>query len=104
AVRAEPVLRTIAFMKLTEWLASRNISRVEFARRIGLSPSAVTQLCNNEEAWLARETAEVILREKNGQVTPNDFMPRPSVADAESAAAASVSDVIEAFSRGEMVI
>jgi len=61
-------------MKLTEWLTTNNVSRVEFARRTRLSPSAVTQLCNNDGAWLSRETAEVIFRETRGQVTPNDFM------------------------------
>src|SRR6185295_1580748 len=90
-------------MKLTEWLSSQNISRVEFARRVGLSPSAVTQLCNNEGAWLSRETAETIFRETQGQVTPNDFMSLDPKDGAE-AKPASVAETIEAFGRGEMVI
>lgn len=91
-------------MKLTDWLNSQNVSRVDFARRTGLSPSAVTQLCNNEDAWLSRETAEVIFRETRGAVTPNDFMPPVGRKDGEEARAASVPEAIEGFARGEMVV
>lgn len=91
-------------MKLTDWLTSHNVSRVEFARRAGLSPSAVTQLCNNEGAWLSRETAEVIFRETNGQVTPNDFMSPAGPLNEEGMRAASVPETIEAFANGGMVI
>jgi 3,4-dihydroxy 2-butanone 4-phosphate synthase/GTP cyclohydrolase II len=91
-------------MKLTDWLTANNISRVEFARRTRLSPSAVTQLCNNDGAWLSRETAEVIFRETRGQVTPNDFMSPPEPPGEADLRAASVPEVIEAFGRGELVI
>ncbi|MEQ1753204.1 MAG: 3,4-dihydroxy-2-butanone-4-phosphate synthase [Micropepsaceae bacterium] len=90
-------------MKLTDWLQSQSITRVDFARRTGLSPSAVTQLCNNEDAWLSRETAGIILRETGGAVTPNDFMPTPEE-DVSQTAPATVPEAIEAFSRGEMII
>src|SRR5262245_54521193 len=91
-------------MRLTDWLTANGISRVDFARRTGLSPSAVTQLCNNGDAWLSRETAEVIYRETKGQVTPNDFMPPLGALTGEGAVAASVPEAIEAFARGEMII
>lgn len=91
-------------MKLTDWLTAHGISRVDFARRTGLSPSAVTQLCNNNDAWLSRETAEIIVRETKGQVTPNDFMPQPAAPDGADLRAASVPEAIEAFARGAFVI
>jgi 3,4-dihydroxy 2-butanone 4-phosphate synthase / GTP cyclohydrolase II len=91
-------------MKLTDWLTANNISRVEFARRTRLSPSAVTQLCNNDGAWLSRETAEVIFRETRGQVTPNDFMSPLEPPGEADLRASSVPAVIEAFGRGELVI
>ncbi len=62
-------------MKLAEWLSRNGVSRVEFARRIGVTPGAITQLCNSDQAWLSRDTAEVIARETRGAVTPNDFLP-----------------------------
>jgi 3,4-dihydroxy 2-butanone 4-phosphate synthase / GTP cyclohydrolase II len=91
-------------MKLSDWLNANNISRVEFARRTHLSPSAVTQLCNNNGAWLSRETAEVIFRETKGQVTPNDFMTPLAPPGEADLRAASVPEAIEAFGRGEMII
>jgi len=91
-------------MKLTDWLTTNNVTRVEFARRTRLSPSAVTQLCNNDGAWLSRETAEVIFRETRGQVTPNDFMSPLEPPGESDLRASSVPEVIEAFGRGEMVI
>lgn len=94
----------ISPMKLSEWLTLNNVSRVEFARRAGLSPSAVTQLCNHDGAWLSRETAEVIVRETKGLVTPNDFMaPVAAPADGELRAA-SVAEAVEAFASGELVV
>lgn len=91
-------------MKLSEWLSVHNVSRVEFARRTRLSPSAVTQLCNNEAAWLSRETAEVIFRETNGAVTPNDFMSPFAPASEDELRPATVAEAIKAFAKGEFVI
>src|SRR5215212_2281257 len=88
-------------MKLAEWLSRNRISRVEFARRMGLTPGAVTQLCNNEHAWMSRETAELIARETRGAVTPNDFL---AVAVQEAGMPHSVTEALEAFARGEIVI
>lgn len=88
-------------MKLAEWLSRNGVSRVEFARRIGVTPGAITQMCNSEQAWLSRDTAELITRETRGAVTPNDFLP-PSAQ--EALMPNSVTDAIEAFARGEIVI
>src|SRR5918998_5206331 len=87
-------------MKLAEWLARQNVSRVAFARRIGVTPGAVTQLCNNRAAWMSRETAELIARETRGAVTPNDFIPSAGGAAMPNP----VTDAVEAFARGEIVI
>ncbi|MGV6871301.1 3,4-dihydroxy-2-butanone-4-phosphate synthase [Pseudochelatococcus sp. B33] len=95
-------------MKLAKWLDTNGVSRVEFARRIGVSPAAVTQLCNNSAGWLSRETAELVLRETRGAVTPNDFLGAPCglrESDLqESLMSQSVQETIEAFGRGEIVI
>jgi 3,4-dihydroxy 2-butanone 4-phosphate synthase/GTP cyclohydrolase II len=88
-------------MKLADWLLRHGISRVAFARRIGLTPGAVTQLCNNDHAWMSRETAELIARETRGAVTPNDFL---ESARREASMLHSVTEAIEAFARGEIVI
>ncbi|HEY8382898.1 MAG TPA: 3,4-dihydroxy-2-butanone-4-phosphate synthase [Microvirga sp.] len=88
-------------MRLADWLSRKRISRVEFARRIGITPGAVTQLCNNESVWLSRETAELIARETRGAVTPNDFLPTPLK---EALMPHSVTEAVEAFARGEIVI
>jgi 3,4-dihydroxy 2-butanone 4-phosphate synthase/GTP cyclohydrolase II len=90
-------------MKLMDWLSRHGVSRAEFARRIGLTPGAVTQLCNNEAAWLSRETALLIVRETRGAVTPNDFLVNKSGAK-EAFVADSVVEAIEAFGRGEIVV
>ena len=61
-------------MKLAAWLKAKGVSRADFARSIGVSPGAVTQFCNQDRAWISRETATLILKETNGAVTPNDFL------------------------------
>ena len=88
-------------MKLAEWLSRNGISRVEFARRIGVTPGAITQMCNSDHAWLSRDTAEMIARETRGAVTPNDFLPSSLQ---EALMPNSVTEAIEAFARGEIVI
>jgi 3,4-dihydroxy 2-butanone 4-phosphate synthase/GTP cyclohydrolase II len=89
-------------MKLAEWLARNRVKRVDFARAIGVSPGAVTLICREDGAWVSRETAERIVGETRGAVTPNDFLnlhspERPPMSD-------SVNQAIEAFARGEIVI
>ncbi len=61
-------------MKLTQWLQQNRVKRVDFAKAIGVSPGAVTLICRDEGAWVSRETAERIVAETRGAVTPNDFL------------------------------
>ena len=91
-------------MKLGDWLKRNTVTRADFARRIGVSAGAVTLICREDGAWLSRETAERIVAETRGAVTPNDFLvhaPRPSKADDMLHPVAAA---IEAFRRGEIVI
>jgi 3,4-dihydroxy 2-butanone 4-phosphate synthase / GTP cyclohydrolase II len=88
-------------MKLAEWLTRNRIPRVQFARLVGLTPGAVTQLCNNDHAWMSRDTAALIARHTRGAVTPNDFLPS---AVKEALMPHSVNEAVEAFARGEIVI
>ena len=88
-------------MKLSDWLVQNRVKRVDFARRLGVSPGAVTLICRGERAWVSRDTAERIVAETGGAVTPNDFLnlntePR-SMSD-------SVNATLEAFARGEIVV
>ena len=90
-------------MKLGDWLKRNQISRTDFARRIGVSPGAVTLICREHGSWLSRETAERIVAETSGAVTPNDFLattpPAPNGLDMLNP----VADAIEAFARGAIV-
>ena len=89
-------------MKLGDWLKRNQVSRADFARRIGVSPGAVTLICREHGSWLSRETAKRIVAETSGAVTPNDFLsspPAPMGLDMLNP----VADAIEAFARGEIV-
>lgn len=89
-------------MKLETWLRQNGMARSAFARLVGLSPASVTALCNDQSAWISRESAERIAAATNGAVTPNDFLglqgPREAVMQQN------VTQAIEAFARGEIVI
>ncbi len=98
-------------MRLADWLRDNGMARGDFARRIGLSPGAITQLCNNDAAWMSRETARQISRETRGAVTPNDFLGLTPILGRAAGAReemlmshASVIEAIEAFARGEIVV
>jgi 3,4-dihydroxy 2-butanone 4-phosphate synthase/GTP cyclohydrolase II len=91
-------------MKLSEWLNRHEVKRSEFARRIGVSPGAVTQICREDGAWPSRETAERIFVETGGSVTPNDFFKYSPSAERGSDMSNSVIETIEAFARGEIVV
>jgi 3,4-dihydroxy 2-butanone 4-phosphate synthase / GTP cyclohydrolase II len=89
-------------MKLGEWLRRNHVTRADFARRIGLSPGAVTLICREHGSWLSRETAERIVAETQGAVTPNDFLePAPPANGPDMLNP--VADAIQAFARGEIV-
>jgi 3,4-dihydroxy 2-butanone 4-phosphate synthase/GTP cyclohydrolase II len=89
-------------MKLDVWLRQNKIARSAFARQVDLSPASVTALCNDQSAWISRESAERIAAATRGAVTPNDFLglhgPR------EAAMSNTVAETIDAFARGEIVI
>jgi len=89
-------------MKLDTWLQQQGMARSAFARKVGLSPASVTALCNDQSAWISRESAERIAAATGGAVTPNDFLglqgPR------EATMSQNVTQAIDAFARGEIVI
>ena len=60
-------------MILAEWLKAKDIRRRDFAARIGVTPSAITDYCERG-VWPKKETMQAIVRETNGDVTPNDFL------------------------------
>ena len=91
-------------MKLAQWLEGHRIRRGDFARRIGVSPGAITLMCRGEGAWVSRETAERVLSETQGAVTPNDFLGLTSDTMRTSAMSRSVIEAIEAFAAGEIVV
>ena len=91
-------------MKLGEWLKRSGVSRAEFARRIGVTPGAVTLICREEGAWMSRETAQRIVVETQGAVTPNDLLPAAREARKGSDMHHPVMAAVEAFARGEIVI
>jgi 3,4-dihydroxy 2-butanone 4-phosphate synthase / GTP cyclohydrolase II len=90
-------------VKLDAWLKQNHMRRADFARRAGLSKGAVSQICNQGAAWVSRETAQIILRETAGAVTPNDFLEPEEVTEA-AGMSHSVIEAIEAIARGEIVI
>ncbi|WNJ91967.1 3,4-dihydroxy-2-butanone-4-phosphate synthase [Bosea sp. 685] len=89
-------------MKLDAWLQQNKIGRSAFARQVGLSPASVTALCNDLSAWISRESAERIAAATGGSVTPNDFL--GLVGPREAAMSSNVTQAIEAFARGDIVI
>ena len=91
-------------MKLGDWLKRNGVRRADFARRIRVSPGAVTLICRNEGAWLSRETAERIVAETHGEVTPNDFLLNPPRDRKGHDMHQPVTAAIEAFARGEIVV
>ncbi len=97
-------------MKLADWLRKSGVSRTEFSRRLGLTPGAVSQLCNQQSVWMSRETARSIARETGGAVTPNDFLPEVGLQDKMGGGQVnhqpthSVTQALEAIRRGEIVV
>jgi 3,4-dihydroxy 2-butanone 4-phosphate synthase / GTP cyclohydrolase II len=91
-------------MKLGDWLKRNSMTRADFARRIGVSPGAVTLICREHGSWLSRETAERIVAETLGAVTPNDFLNNAPPAHNGLDMFNPVVDAIQAFARGEIVV
>ncbi len=95
-------------MKLADWLTCNAVKRSAFARRIGVTPGAVTQMCG-AGAWVSRDTAELILRETAGSVTPNDFLsglfPLRAFDGVKTMSdQTAVMEAIEAIARGEIIV
>lgn len=88
-------------MTLTEWLMQQNLSRKDFARRIGVSAGAITQFCNDPRSWVSRDTALQIVEATGGAVTPNDFL---ALNSRSTPLLSTVTQAIEAVAKGEMVI
>jgi 3,4-dihydroxy 2-butanone 4-phosphate synthase / GTP cyclohydrolase II len=89
-------------MKLDQWLRQNKLSRSDFARSIEMSAASITALCNDDTAWISRESAERIAQATGGAVTPNDFLGLS--APREAFMPQSVTEAVEAFARGEIVI
>jgi len=91
-------------MKLADWLVRNGVKRSDFARRIGVSPGAITQICREQGAWVSRETAEQILAQTSGAVTPNDFLALSPASRKGTEMSNNVTLAVEAFARGEIVV
>lgn len=94
-------------MKLAEWLSATGTKRSAFARQVGMSPASVTALCNDERAWVSRETAEKIAEATAHQVTPNDFLGLAASTrglPVTDNIQARVQSAVDAFARGEIVV
>ena len=64
----------------------------------------MTLICRGDGAWISRETAERIVAETQGGVTPNDFLLNPPADRKGYDMHQPVSAAIEAFARGEIVV
>lgn len=73
-------------MRLADWLDEKKIKRQDFAEKIGVSRSLVSQLCNGA-VWPGRDVAARISQETDGAVTANDFVERSDAAGSGEAAA-----------------
>ena len=60
-------------MNLSEWLDWKGINRSEFAKRVGVSPAAITGWCDGT-FWITKDNAQRIYDETDGAVTPTDLM------------------------------
>src|SRR5437867_3336586 len=94
-------------MKLDIWLTRAGITRLAFAKRLGVSPGTITSLCNGEAPWMSRDTAERIAGLTGGAVTPNDFIGLKGPRDEERAmleATERVKAALDAFAKGQIVV
>jgi 3,4-dihydroxy 2-butanone 4-phosphate synthase/GTP cyclohydrolase II len=49
------------------------MKKIEFADKLGVTPSYVTQLCRVDYPWVSRDKALLIAEITKGEVTPNDL-------------------------------
>jgi DNA-binding transcriptional regulator YdaS (Cro superfamily) len=72
----------IRSMTLAEYLSlpdpetGKRRRRYEFAARIGVQPSMITDYCEGR-TWPSRDVMERIVAATDGAVTPNDFLMVP---------------------------
>ncbi len=90
-------------MRLDAWLTLNKETRSAFAKRAGLSPAAVTALCNDPGVWVSRDSAERIAAATGGAVTPNDLLGLKGPAKLDLSQTR-VAEAIRAFERGEMLV
>lgn len=90
-------------MRLDAWLTLNKETRSAFARRAGLSPAAVTALCNDPGVWVSRESAERIAAATGGAVTPNDLLGLKGSSNVDMSQTR-VAEALRAFERGEMLV
>ena len=94
-------------MKLDAWLRQTSTPRNAFAKAVGLSPASITALCNDDSAWISRESAQRIAETTGGRVTPNDFLGLAFGKDIPEERVMSIHKIqsaVEAFARGEIVV
>jgi transcriptional regulator with XRE-family HTH domain len=72
-------------MRLETWLELKRVSRAEFARRIDVSAPTITRVINGEQNT-PLSVQDLILRETEGAVTPDDIHAAYAEAQARSAA------------------
>jgi hypothetical protein len=60
-------------MELSQYLEKNKLTQAEFARRLGVAPSYVSMLLA-KTFWPGRGLMRAIIKETNGQVTPNDLI------------------------------
>lgn len=60
-------------MKLADWIRSQGMTRIAFARQIGVAPSRITDLCEYG-GWPSRATAQKIYHATGGVVTPTEWL------------------------------
>lgn len=73
-------------MKLIDWLLAEKLTMAAFARKVGVSHSAVSRWCRSE--MFPKEDRLVLIREATqGAVSAEDFMPpmRPATSEKEAA-------------------
>jgi DNA-binding transcriptional regulator YdaS (Cro superfamily) len=77
-------------MNLSDWLTKTKTRRYEFAQRIGVQPSVVTDYCKGT-IRPRPDKMEAIVRETGGEVGADDFLSdesRALIAAADAAAGA----------------
>lgn len=60
-------------MLLSDWLDRTRMTRLAFAKRVGVNPSDMTELCRGTQ-WVSARVAMAIERETGGCVTVADIL------------------------------